>query len=113
MIAPLLPHELEIGLRQREISNQVGFADFRRKGAQASALRLGKDASRHLVPHAQAFHGRFPVPLDGLEALVVRDLDRQHQIGQARVIRKPLPSRLSKRRRAQENQRLHNLWATF
>ena len=50
MIAPLLPHELEIGLRQREISNQVGFADFRRKGAQASALRLGKDASRHSYP---------------------------------------------------------------
>lgn len=74
MIVPLLPHELEIGHRQREISNQVGFADFRRKGAQACALRLGEDASRHLVPHAQAFHGRFPVPLDGLEALAARDL---------------------------------------
>jgi hypothetical protein len=48
MIAPLLPHELEIGPRQSEVSNQFEFGDFRRKGVQAFALRLGEDASRHL-----------------------------------------------------------------
>ena len=87
MIAPLLPHELEIGGRQSEVSNQVGFDDFRRKGVQSSALRLGEDASRHLVLHAQTFHGGFPVPLGGqtvapggLQALVAGDLSHQHQV---------------------------------
>jgi len=65
MIAPLLLHELEIGLRQSKLSNHIGFGDFRRKGAHARSLRLGEDASRHLVLHPQAFHGRFPVPLGG------------------------------------------------
>jgi hypothetical protein len=46
---PLLPHEHEIGPRQSEVSNQVEFGDFRRKGVQAFALRLGEDAARHLV----------------------------------------------------------------
>jgi hypothetical protein len=49
----------------------------------------------------------------GAKALAARDLGHQHQVGQAGVVRKPLPSRLSKRRRAQEDQCLRNLWATF
>jgi hypothetical protein len=45
--------------------HHIGFGDFRRKGAHARSLRLGEDASRHLVLYPQAFHRRFPVPLGG------------------------------------------------
>src|SRR5260370_30327600 len=60
------PHQVQIRTGQSNVSNQIGFPDFRGKCVKAFALRWGENAPRHSSTPSADFPWRhLPVVLGG------------------------------------------------